>query len=133
MGTSNLLWGLRQPNSDLVGPTLIFGYTNQKMMRVEATNFFVSITKILVGATNFFISTTKFDSADQNFGSADQKYDFSNPHKKLQVPTKFLWLYRVEKQSDRLIGRCGRCYLIIAGRMKLEWNFSYFSAKLPKL
>ena len=34
--------------------TLIFGYTNQKIMRVEATKFLVSTTKILVGATKFF-------------------------------------------------------------------------------
>ena len=79
VSASNLLWGLGQPNSDLVRLTkilveltLIFGYTNQKMMRVKATKFLVSTTKILIGTTkffcsltNFFVNTTKFDSADE--------------------------------------------------------------------
>ena len=65
LGASNFLWGLGQPNSDLVGltkmlvwRTLIFDQANQKMMRIEATKFLVSATKFLVGAAKFLFNTT---------------------------------------------------------------------------
>ena len=146
VGALNLLWGLGQPNSDLVeltkilvGLTLIFGYTNQKVMRVEETKFLVSTTKILVGATNFFCSITNFLVSNIKFDSSDQKnlvaptkilvvltkdlvastliifwlvypkmsfsltkilvnttkllFGCHKPHKKLEAPKKFLWVF----------------------------------------
>ena len=79
-------------------------------MRAEATKFLVSSTEFLVG-------TTKFGKLNQKFRTADQKFDClgphhfligiqpkfyidstkllfgcPNPHKRLEAPTKFLYM-----------------------------------------
>ena len=113
---SNLLWRLGQPNSDLVGLitnlvrlTLIFGLTNQKMMRVEATKFLVSAIKFGSAGQKIGNADSKFGSPNQKCRSANQKwrsaqskfyvtkslFSCPNPHKRFEASSKFLWVYKI--------------------------------------
>ena len=104
---SNLLWRLGQPNSDLVGLitnlvrlTLIFGLTNQKMMRVEATKFLVSAIKFGSAGQKIGNADSKFGSSNQKFRSANQKW--RSAQSKFYVPNRYLVVPTLTKGSKRL-------------------------------
>ena len=81
--------GVGKLNSDLVGLvkilvgwTLIFGQSNQKMMRIESTKFLVSGTKFLVRATKFLVRPTKkwWELRQPNFWSAVPNFWLALPN-----------------------------------------------------
>ena len=70
MRASNLLWGLGQPSSDLVGltkilvgRTRIFGQANQKIMRLKETKFLDSAIKIFGWGYQIFGQPEKLESS----------------------------------------------------------------------
>ena len=113
-GSSNLLWGLGQQNSYLVGLTKIFCSdwpsllvsSNQKMMRVEATKFLVNTTKFLVGATKFGSADQKFCNDGQKFGNPNQKFRNINQKFGCLNPHHFLIGLTNEKEKLLMTFKC---------------------------